>query len=368
LRSKNDCRSQFSAHWVRASTFAAPFLSWLCILWAGSTLTGTATSFADSLPETIDRTQPKIVKIYGAGGFRGLESYQTGILISPNGHVLTVYSHVLDTASISAVLADGRRFDARLLGADPRLETAVLKIDTAGLPCFELDQAVEADAGTRVLALSNLFGVAVGNEPVSAQKGTVSVATRLDGRRGAFETPYRGPIYVLDVTTSNPGAAGGAVVTHQGKLVGMLGKELRNAQNETWLNYAVPSEELRRSVDAILSGKSTAAENEARRKPRRPLDLNALGIILIPDVVDRTPPYVDRVRPGWPADKAGLRPDDLIVLLGNRLVQSCKGLESELAYVDFEDAITLTVQRGQELIVVSLRSDEAVPSPRGDQP
>ena len=59
------------------------------------------------------------------------------------------------------------------------------------------------------MALSNLFGVAVGDEPVSVQRGTISVVARLEARRGVFETPYRGPVYVLDVTTNNPGAAGG---------------------------------------------------------------------------------------------------------------------------------------------------------------
>ena len=65
---------------------------------------------------------------------------------------------------------------AKLLGADPRLEVAVLKIEAAGLPCFDLDKAVKAEAGARVLAFSNLFGVAVGDEPASVQKGTVSVS------------------------------------------------------------------------------------------------------------------------------------------------------------------------------------------------
>ena len=65
-------------------------------------------------------------------------------------------------------------------------------------------------AGTRVLALSNLFAVAVGDERVSAQHGVVSTVVPLEARRGAFEAPYRGEVYLLDYTTSNPGSAGGA--------------------------------------------------------------------------------------------------------------------------------------------------------------
>ncbi len=316
---------------------------------------------ATALVDTIDDAQPKIVKIYGAGGFRGMEAYQSGILISPQGHILTVFSHVLDTDYITAVLADGRKFEAKLLGADPRLEIAVLKIEANGVPYFDLAGAVKSNAGVRVVALSNIFGVAMGNEPVSAQKGTVSVVTRLDARRGVYETPYRGSVYVLDVTTNNPGAAGGALITRGGKLTGMLGRELRNALNNTWLNYAMPIEELRSSVEQIESGRFVAREAESVKKPARSVDLASLGIVLIPDVVERTPPYIDRVRPDSPAARAGIRPDDLVLLVGDRLVQSCKALTSELEYIDYEDPVKITVLRGQDLIPVSLRpSDEAV--------
>jgi S1-C subfamily serine protease len=328
-------------------------------------LSAVSPAVAASLTDTIDRVQPKMVKIYGAGGFHDLAAYQSGMLISPEGHVLTVFSHVLDTDYITAVLADGRKFEAKLLGADPRLDVAVLKIEAAGLPFFDLAKVVKIGAGVRVLALSNSFGVATGNEPASVQKGTVSVVTQLEARRGAFETPYRGPVYVLDVTTNNSGAAGGALVTRHGELAGMLGKELRNALNNTWLNYAVPIDELRKSVEEIRLGKFVARrEGQPENRPERSLDLASLGIVLIPDVLERTPPYVDHVRPGSPAAAAGIRPDDLILLLGDRLVQSCKVLAADLEYVDYEDAIKLTVLRGQELIEVSLRSDAEVKTPK----
>ena len=129
-------------------------------------------------------------------------------------------------------------------------------------------KAAKAEAGTGILAFSNLFGVASGNEPASVQRGTISVVTRLDARRGVADTPYRGPVYVLDVTTNNPGAAGGALVTRRGELLGLLGKELRNALNNTWLNYAIPIEELRGSVEEIRSGKFVARRDpEAAKKP-----------------------------------------------------------------------------------------------------
>jgi serine protease Do len=317
-----------------------------------------------SIADAIARAEPRMVKITGAGGVRGMEGYQSGMLISPQGHILTAYTYALDTDFITVVLADGRKFDAKLLGFEPRLEVAVLKIEATGLPSFRLAQAVKVEEGTGVLALSNLFNVATGDEPASVQKGTIAAVTQLEARRGVFETPYHGPVYVLDVTTNNPGAAGGALVTRDGRLVGMLGKELRNALNNTWLNYAVPIDELRKPVEAIEAGKYVAPpETEANRKPQRPLDLAALGIMLVPDVLERTPAFVDRVLPGSPADKAGIRPDDLILLVrakfapGDKLINSCKALVAELQLIDYDDEITLTVLRSPgKLLEFPLRS------------
>jgi len=345
-----------------ARTLACTLLAAI-VVWSATPAPAAGTSLSD----VIAQTQPKIVKIYGAGGFRGMEAYQSGMLISAEGHILTVFSYVLDTDYITITLDDGRKFEqAKLVGADPALEVAVLKIDTASLaaggtenlPHFDLAAAAEIDAGTRVLAFSNLFNVATGNEPATVQHGVVSVKTQLAARRGVFETPYRGPVYVLDAMTNNPGAAGGALVTRDGRLAGMLGKELRNSLNNTWLNYAVPIAELQTSVDEIRAGKFVAPDlDQLRKKPGRSLELARLGIVLVPDVLERTPPYVDYVDPGSPAARAGIRPDDLVLLLGDRLIQSCKSLLSELEYVDFEDPIRLTLLRGLELVDTNLQAD-----------
>jgi serine protease Do len=323
---------------------------------ASTSLLADETRLSLSLADAIAQVQPKVVKIYGAGGFRGMEAYQTGLLISAQGHVLTAWSYVLDTEDITVTLNDGRRFQAKLLGADPRLEVAVLKIEATDLSCFDLTQAVEARGGTPVLALSNLFGVATGSEPVSVQRGTVSAKTSLEARRGVFETPYSGPVYVIDVVTNNPGAAGGVLVTRRGELIGMLGKELRNARNNTWLNYALPIDQLRESVKLIREGRFVAHRDEPAKKPERSATLARLGLMLVPDVVERTPPFVDRVLADSPAAAAGLRPDDLIVLVNDRLAPSCKAVRDELARIDYEDQVKLSVLRQQELLEFVLKA------------
>jgi serine protease Do len=138
----------------------------------------------------------------------------------------------------------------------------------------------------------------------------------------------------------------------------MLGKELRNSLNNTWLNYAIPIGEIRASVDQIRAGKFVVRREEAVKKPARGLTPESLGIVLVPDVVERTPPYVDRAVPGSAAAAAGVRPDDLVVLVGDRLVQSCKALRSELQLIPFADKVKMTVLRAQEMLQVVLEAHE----------
>ena len=302
----------------------------------------------------IDIAQPKIVKIFGAGGLRGLEAYQSGMLISATGHVLTVYSYVLDAETVTVVLDDGRRFEAKLVGADPRLEIAVLKFDAADLPHFNLAEAVEGQVGGRVLALSNLYGVAIGDEQASVLHGVISARTQLSGRLGVFATPYRGPIYVLDAMTNNPGAAGGAVTDLRGRLLGVIGKELRDSRSNLWLNYALPIEPLRAAVDDILAGRARPASPDEGRLAKKPLDLAPLGLLLVPNVVDSTPPFVESIRPGSPAAKAGLAVDDLVLFVNERLVQSRRDVRDVCRATEAGGTVHLTVRRGQELKVLAI--------------
>lgn len=299
---------------------------------------------------------PKLVKIYGAGGVRGLEPYQSGFLISAEGHILTVWSYVLDTDFIGVTLDDGRRYTAEVMGADPRMEVAILKIDAKNTDYFDLSEAADLRLGQRVLAYSNLFGVATGDEPYSLMHGVVSAKTDLQARRGVFETPYRGVVYVVDAITNNPGAAGGVLTDRRGRIAGLLGKELRNSQSGTWLNYSIPIASLQKSVDAILSGKVRPPQTDTeRKKPAEPLTLAELGIVLLPNVVAKTPPFVDRVRPGSVAAKAGVQQDDLILFINDLVISSRTALEEELSYIDRIDEARLVVERDRELIEIVLQ-------------
>jgi S1-C subfamily serine protease len=267
------------------------------------------------------------------------------------------------------VLDDGRKYPATLVGADPLTEIAVLKIDPGKekLQHFALGKAAKVDVGSRVLAFSNLFGIATGDEPVSMLQGYVAAVAPLEARRGGFSTNYRGDVYIVDAATNNPGAAGGALVDGRGRLVGMLGKELRSELTGTWLNYALPSAAFAGTVEAIEAGEfKPAAVTEADR-PDNPQSLSALGIMLVPDVVSRTPPYIDRVLPNSPAAKAGLRPDDLVVMINTQVVSSRRETDEAVSRLEQDAPLRVAVLRGETLLefslsIVAVEKTEAEPA------
>jgi len=330
----------------------------LAAIAAAAAALGSGAIRAETAPQgVIAEAARKVVKLYGAGGLRGLEGYQSGILVSPDGRILTAASTVLDTETIGCVLDDGRRYEARLEGIDPRREIAILRIDAADLPCFGLEPAELVPAGTRIVALSNMFGVAVGDERVTAQRGVVSAVAPLEARRGAAEAAFRGDVYVLDCTTNNPGSAGGALVDSKGRLVGMLGKELRATASGIWLNYALPVGELTRGVAEIAAGTAGPAPAAAA-----PLDPRLLGVVLVPDLLDRTPPFIERVEPGSAAERGGLAADDLVIAVGPRSVATRVDLERALGGLAPGDPVRLTVIRGGQLAECDLG-----PRPRGGE-
>lgn len=309
-----------------------------------------------SMQRTVREAQERVVKIYGAGGIASLEAYQSGFLVSPEGHVATAWSYVLDVEPV-VILDDGRRFESTIVGFEPRLELAVLKIDATDLPYFALDDTIEPAAGDPVLAVSNLFGIAAGNEPASVLRGTIAAVSNLDARRGTFKTAYSGPVYVLDLVANNPGAAGGALVDSQARLIGMLGKELRDASTGVWLNYALPVSELKAAIGDIVAGRqSSMAEKEEPLLPREQSHApQTLGLILVPDILENTPVYVDAVVPDSPAGEAGLQTDDLILLVEGTRLKGQASFRKTLRTIDRRDPVSLTIQRGNEIIPLHLQ-------------
>jgi len=305
------------------------------------------------LGSIVRKTQAAAVKIYGAGG-AGMEAYQSGFLVSPDGHIATVWSYVLDVEPV-VVLDDGRRLDGVIVGFEPELELAIIKVDADELPYLALSETMPEIADP-VLAVSNLFGIATGNEPASVMQGMVAAVTSLDARRGTFKTPYSGPVMVLDLIANNPGAAGGVVVDANGVAVGMLGKELRDASAGVWLNYALPAAKLRPAIADIVAGRTRETKPMTNELPiGKSHSLVTLGLGLVPDVLELTPAFVDHVLAKSPAATADVRPDDLILMVGNTRIDNQRTLMTLLRSLDRRDAVMLTVQRESRIVSIKIQ-------------
>jgi serine protease Do len=327
------------------------------LLFASATLFA-AEAESESGPTAAAR---RVVKLYGAGGVGRIEGYGSGVLVSGDGLILTVDSPLLSGNEARVVLADGSRCKARIVGMDRSLDLAALQIEgdrpSEPLEHFDLSQTVPASAGDPVWAASNLFGIAVGEEAVSLQRGIVSARTSIASRQGIEDVRLPGGVYVLDLVTNNPGAAGGALVDARGGLVGILAKELRNQQTQTWISLAVPAEGTRSFLDKVRAGQ---AETRRPRPSRPDVDRRALarvdlrGMQLVPEVLERTPPFVDNVEPHSPAQEAGLLPDDLIVYLGEVIIPSTNELREVLAAHPAQEPIKVVVMREGELVSLEL--------------
>lgn len=322
------------------------------------TLAHEVSAAEESVYQSINR---RLVKITGAGGLRGLPPFGTGAIISAEGHILTVWNHVLDERVVTVTLPDGRKVDGQVVGADPELDVAVLKVDATDLAHFVLEDSIDVGTGTRVLAFSNMFRVAAGDEPLTVLHGVIAAKVKLQARKGVFEIPYKGPVYIVDAITNNSGAGGGVVVTRDGRLIALIGREVRNAQTNTWINYSVPISAIRDVVADIQAGRVRRGGEEEEdvdgRTPRR-ISATDFGLVLVPDVVPRTPAFIDRTMPGTPAADSGLRANDLVLFVNDELVPSCRALREELGKLKPGDPVRIVIRRGDELITLDWKTPE----------
>lgn len=329
----------------------------------------------ESFAKVAEQVNAKAVKLFGSGGIRGLASYGTGVVVSPDGYILTVQSHILDTQDLRVHMADGTRYHAKVVAVEPELDLALIKVGdekdkVEDLPYFDVAEAAKrqlAATGTGVLAFSNLYQIATRDEPLSVQRGVVSAYSKLYGKMGIFDAPYTGSVYVLDAITNNPGAGGGVVTDRKGNLLGLIGKELRNELTQTWINYAVP---INAKVDVPLGDGQTVTvsivelveKKENYKPPKSNRDKGKgggfTGIVLVANPVERTPPYVEEVLPNSPAAKAGLKPDDLIVYVDGLPVGSIQTFKEVLDRYRPGVEVKLEVRRGDKLTTVPLTLTE----------
>lgn len=309
--------------------------------------------------DAIAAAQQRVVKLYG-GALGREHGYGSGVIVSPDGRIVTTLSVLLETPALRVVLPDGRRLPARVVRRDERRQLALLEIDAEDLPAFTLDTSEHLRPGDWVIAASNAFKVASGPEPVSITVGGFAGRTQLAARRRAQEFAYGGEALLTDIIVSAPGSAGGALVDLDGRLVGVIGKPVISRRTHTWVNYAVPVEQVRAFLESDSTSPAAALLPGASAPPvdgrQRLLDL---GVRLFDVGGQVRLAYVERVRAGSAARRAGLRVDDLILAVNGEPVETCQEVFARIGAVSPDEPVELLVKRGGDALPIDIVPEDA---------
>jgi len=223
-------------------------------------------------------------------------SLGSGVIVSPQGHVLT-NNHVIESADqIRVQLADGRSADATTVGSDPESDLAVLKIDLPELPSMVLGSSDALRVGDIVLAIGNPFGVGQ-----TVTMGIVSATGRSQLGISTFEN------FIQTDAAINPGNSGGALVNSEGALVGINTAIFSRSGGSQGIGFAIPVTLANDVLEQILEhGRVVRGWLGVEIQEVTPELAESFGLPAATGVV------VAGVLGGGPADRAGIEPGDII--------------------------------------------------------
>jgi len=320
-----------------------------------------AAAFAERAPKsqveaTIERLLPSVVKVMGASGFSTIVPYAAGVVVSDRGHILTLDQVLVQKGSTRVVLYDGTVLDAQLLPEDPKLGVRLLRVDPEACkgklaPVWPDEQEVHARAGRFVVSIGNCFRLAEFSEKSSATFGVVVGRASTSLRFRLTDVAYDGELLLTDAA-NNPGHYGGGLFDLQGRWLGLNARLLESKETNTMLSAAIPACDLLPYLNEHVHGVARV-EAEVERKPVH------TGIVLFRQAGRTSPPaYVDRVERNSPASSLGLRPDDLIVRVGEFSVRTCKEFDTALEKCSPGQKVTLMWKRGTSVMQAEIELGE----------
>jgi serine protease Do len=298
--------------------------------------------------EMVERVPADVFEQFfgGRSGQRAAAGLGSGFIVRSDGAILTNAHVVAGATRISVAMKDGTTYPARLLGSDETNDLAVLKIDARNLPVAPLGSSSDLLIGEWTIAIGNPFGFLLANSEPSVTVGVVSGV----GRNLAAQSEGAG-VYVDMIQTDasiNPGNSGGPLVNAAGEVIGVNSSIFSPSGGSIGLGFAIPINRARRVADDLL------AHGVVRRPwvglqpqlARAPLTNGARGAT--------NAVVVGSVVPGSPADKAGLKPGDVLLRSRNRVLHSPYDWYAELLELRVGENDTLLVKRGTREMPVSV--------------
>lgn len=268
----------------------------------------------------------------------------SGVIVdAKNGTVLTNYHVIHEADEVQVALIDGRSFAAKVLGVDPELDIAVLKIEAGDLSAVPMANSSELEVGDFAVAIGNPFGL--------GQTVTTGVISAL-GRSGLGMEGYEN--FIQTDASINPGNSGGALVNLRGELIGINTAIIAPAGGNVGIGFAIPVNMARASMEQILkNGKVRRGQigvsiqditPDLRKAFNLPLGLQG---VLVTGVTEKSP-----------ADKAGLKAGDIILSIENEPTNSVAQLRSQIGAIPVGSKFKLSMLRDTQRKTLTLQVED----------
>lgn len=276
------------------------------------------------------------------------QSLGSGVIVDPSGQIVTNHHVVADADQIQVQLADGRVAEAKVVGRDPDTDLALLRIDLPDLPSIRLGRSDALAVGDIVLAIGNPIGLSQ-----TVTQGIVSATGRAQLGLATYEN------FIQTDAPINVGNSGGALINSRGELVGINTAVIAKTLGVEGIGFAIPVNLVRGVINEINTrgrvvrgwiGIATDTVDEARAKS---LGLPAAGVVIV------------RMTSNSPAQRAGLRPGDLILSIDGKAPKDAREVLLRIADTTPGEPLKIEWQRGNEKGDTQVIIDEAPQQVRG---
>ncbi len=294
---------------------------------------------------SVQRVRDPFWEFFGGGAPRArvAESIGSGVIVRPNGVVVTNSHVVAGAQEIRVTLNDRREYPATVLLADERSDIAVLQLEGAdALPTVRIDDQEQLLVGDLVLAIGNPFGVGQ-----TVTNGIISALNRTD--TGIADSAS----FIQTDAAINPGNSGGALIDLDGDLIGINTAIFSRSGASAGVGFAVPAQTVRQVVDSAVGGETRVIRpwlGVAVQSVTSDI-AQTLGLPRPQGVV------VTEVYRGGPADRAGIGEGDVITAVGGQEVNDQSGLNFQVGNRDPGDTVEVTVRNERGARTVNARVD-----------